>query len=297
MRKMNPILLMVLMYACSSGPSFVEEKDLVERDGLMYQEGSDVPYTGKAVGLYQAVNAIPDLPSVDASTNKKVPRWSFECDYENGKIKEQYYYLDKRNNKITTGYQTYVYMVLPHLSVEARQNGQSAIRECGGPYGHLNQLDGILISDFMQEYIGIEPTTGNIIYGLTEFEKAMVGAPFAPFTGLVTLDENSDYDIDDDGDEYHVYVCKEGILQLPDGHPKYDHIYTGTRKYPERYGLKWEDTGRHWIRKNPWEKHEFKQVFRDKSNNRFAELKKENPKWSNVEIMAFLRKEIDALND
>ena len=100
MRKMNPILLMVLMYACSGGPSFVEEKDLVERDGLMYLEGSDVPYTGKAVGIYNGVNVVKNLNTIDSKTNKKVPRWSFECDYENGKIKEQYYYLDKRNNKI-----------------------------------------------------------------------------------------------------------------------------------------------------------------------------------------------------
>lgn len=295
MRNIHQILLMVFIYACSGGPSFVEEKDLVERDGLMYLEGSDVPYTGKAVGIYQGVNTVPDLPSVDSRTNKKVPRWSFECDYENGKIKEQYYYLDKKNNKITTGYQTYVYMVLPHLSMDARQNGQEGIRECGGPNGELIELDGILISDFQQEFIGIEPSNGLVISGLTEFEKAIVGAPFAPFTGLVTLDENSDYDIDDDGDEYHVYVCKEGILQLPDGHPKYDHLNSGyTTKKAARYGVKFEDTGRTFKttygQTGPLEK-----WVRDKSNNRFAELKKENPKWSNVEIFDFLRKEIDAL--
>jgi len=295
MRNIHQILLVVFIYACAGGPSFIEEKDLVERDGLMYLEGSDVPYTGKAVGIYQGVNAIPDLPSVDATTNKKVPRWSFECDYENGKIKEQYYYLDKKNNKITTGYQTYVYMVLPHLSMEARTNGQKWIRECGGPNGELIELDGIFISDFINESIGQDPNTNHLIQGLTEFEKAIVGAPFAPFTGLVTLDENSDYDIDNGGDEYHVYVCKEGILQLPDGHPKYDHLNSGyTQNKKERYGVKSEDTGRTFKTKYG-KTGPIKKWVRDKSNNRFAELKKENPKWSNVEIFDFLRKEIDAL--
>ena len=78
MKNINLILLILCMYACSSGSSFVEEKDLIERDGLMYQEGSDVSYTGKAVGIYQGVNAMPNLPAVDGSTYKKVPRWSFE---------------------------------------------------------------------------------------------------------------------------------------------------------------------------------------------------------------------------
>jgi len=291
MRNIHQILLLVFIYACSGGSSFVEEKDLVERDGLMYLEGSDVPYTGKAVGIYQGVNTIPGLPSVDSRTNKKVPRWSFECDYENGKIKEQYYYLDKNNNKITTGYQTYVYMVLPHLSMDTRMNGQQMIMQSTS----MIELDGILISDFIQEYIGIEPSNGLVISGLTEFEKAIVGAPFAPFSGLINVDENHEHaPLDFADDEYNVYLCKDGVLQLPSGN-SYFHVNSG---YPyskaARYGVKFEDTGKTYKNKfhgtlklTKW--------IRDKSNNRFAELKKENPKWSNVEIMAFLRKEIDAL--
>ena len=49
----NLLIIFSLLVTSVSGSKDVDYKDLVERDGLMYEEFSNVPFTGKTTGRIQ----------------------------------------------------------------------------------------------------------------------------------------------------------------------------------------------------------------------------------------------------